>query len=148
MKYVSFVLEGEKFAIPIHLTREVLRLGEVSPLPKAPHFIDGVIMLRNHSIVVIDLRKRFNLPALKNASTQNVLIVSIDKMIVGLIVDQVEDIVEISDKQIDSLGKIIPLPGTEKLIQGIAHLEQKNIFIIDTSHLINSDEKEALRKRE
>jgi len=80
---VAFKLEREEFAVSIHQVREVLKMTPVTPLPQSAQFIEGVINLRGEIIPVVDLRKRFEMPAGERNEQTRIIIVEIEDSDVG-----------------------------------------------------------------
>ena len=92
IQVVAFKLEKEEFAVNIHQVSEVLKMTQVTPLPQAAHFIEGVINLRGEVIPVVDLRKRFELDPEEKGEQTRIIIVEIQGNKVGLIVDSVTEV--------------------------------------------------------
>ena len=149
MEYVIFTMEGKEFGVPVTQVREVLKLPQgrssINPLPQAPDFIEGVITLRRHTIAVIDLKKRFKFPT-KTPLTPcpHVMVVRLDPMILGLLVDQVTAILEITLSQIDSTSRVVNGYLEGKAVTGIAHEGERVIILLDLQQILKPQEHEAL----
>lgn len=115
-QYVVFKLENEEYGIDILRVKEIKEMMRITRVPKAAHFVRGVINLRGEVIPVIDLRKKFNLPeGIENENTR-IIIVSVDDITVGLIVDSSSEVLEIRSDSIE------PAPD------GMASIDQGNIY--------------------
>lgn len=136
MEYVVFSVGAEDFAVPITQVKEVLRVPEITPLPGAPESIDGVVTVRNRSVAVIQLQKRFGVA--QQADFSQVMIVAFQGMVFGLVVDRVTGIVDIEAKGVDSAPE-------GKFISGIAHREGRTILMLDVHRLFNPQELNQLR---
>lgn len=114
-QYVVFRLENEEYGIDILRVKEIKEMMNITRVPKAAHFVRGVINLRGEVIPVIELRKKFNLPEEKENNNTRIIIVSVDDITVGLIVDTSSEVIEISSE------------ATEEAPDGIGSVDQGNI---------------------
>ena len=105
LQLVTFSLLEEEFGLPILDVREIIRMTEITPVPNAPSFVEGVINLRGQIIPVVDLRKRFNLNATEADDDSRIIVVEIVGNILGLVVDKVAEVLRIP---VDSIS---PPPG-------------------------------------
>lgn len=146
MEHVIFSISGNNFGIPVSQIREVLKRPPLSPLPMAPGFIEGVITLRRHSLAVIDLKKRLYEIS---ATTEHdlppyVIVVRINKMIIGFLVDQVIGFLDIGKHQIDQAVTLVGKHLDNKAVSGIAHVNDQSIILLNIDSLLNIDECGAL----
>jgi purine-binding chemotaxis protein CheW len=104
VQLVAFRVGEGLYAVDILRIKEIINPVKITPVPKAPSFIEGVIELRGAILPVVDLRKRFDLPATPPTRTTKIIIVGIDvgqrRMIVGLIVDGVQEPLRVPKEQI------------------------------------------------
>ncbi len=96
-KYLTFVLESEHYSVPVLKVREITRLCPVTPVPRMPAFILGVINLRGKIVPVIDLRELFGLPKLTDVNRACVVVAQFflaegGQQLMGIIVDSVEEV--------------------------------------------------------
>jgi len=104
-RWVSFVLAGQPYGIDILQVQEVLAKADIEPVPRAPADVLGVINLRGSIVTVIDLRSRLGLTPRADANGV-VIIVDIDGQVVGMMVDQVAEVLNIAE------GAIKTAPNT------------------------------------
>lgn len=156
MKLVVFKLADEEFGAPIHQVYEILRLVEITRVPRAPRFIEGVINLRGKVIPVLDLRRRFDLPMTTPPAQQRIMEVEVEGQIIGMIVDTVTEVISlpvdaveppppmIADIAGDYLtgvgklpGRIIILLNFDKIlsVQEARQVEQANLETLPGAHL-------------
>lgn len=140
MQYVIFKLAGEEFGISVDDIREVIKVPSISYLPGVPDFIEGVITIRKHSVMVMDLYKRLNVVGSAKKENNFVLIVAIEGMIVGLLVDEVSEILDVSDVEIDSAGMVAHSYLDGNSISGIAHVGDRAIIILNIGQILKSQE--------
>lgn len=104
VQLVAFRVGDGLYAVDILRIKEIINPLKITAVPKAPQFIEGVIELRGAILPIVDLRKRFDLPATPVSRTTKIIIVAIDvggrRMIVGLIVDGVLEPLRVQQDQI------------------------------------------------
>ena len=138
IQLVVFLLNQVEFACYIEHVREVLKV-KVTPLPKTPQFVEGVVNLRGEVIPVIDLRKRFDLPVVEDKENR-IIIVEVGSNVIGLIVDAVKEVLR-SKIQSPPSG----LTGaSSKLIKGIGNLGERLLIILNLEYILSTEEQLAL----
>jgi len=141
-KYLTFILGGGAFGIPILKVREIIRLTEITPIPRMPEYVKGVINLRGKIVPVIDLRLKFGLP---NTSTTNrtcivvthVVMASSTKLM-GLIVDALEEVFQITEEEIEpapDFGKGAPTG----YIQNMARIKGQVKALLNIDQIVHDD---------
>jgi len=96
-KYLTFVLDQERYSVPVLKVREIMRLCPITPVPRMPSYILGVINLRGKIVPVIDLRARFGLPKALDLERACVVVVQFttsegNPQLMGMVVDIVEEV--------------------------------------------------------
>jgi purine-binding chemotaxis protein CheW len=136
---ILFSLGKGNYGIPIENVFEIKKMEEITIVPKAPKFIEGVINLRGNVIPVVDLRKRFGMEQVEITKKTKIIIVEIGKRQFGLIVDSVAEVVTLSNDQIEpSLPTVSGLKA--EFINGIGKLTGKLIIILEISRILSSSE--------
>lgn len=102
-KYLTFMLSGEEYGVEILKVRELIGIMEITKVPQTPDYVQGVINLRGKVIPVIDLRAKFQLPRTEYNEETCIIVVDVG-MMMGIIVDTVREVHDISD------GSIAPPP--------------------------------------
>lgn len=135
-KFLTFCLGKEEYAFPILVVREIIGLIDVTPLPKTPAYVKGVINLRGRIIPVIELRSRFGLPLAEYTPETCILVVEVAGQAgetdfqLGVIVDAVREVLVIEPASIaapSSLGCGIPIDA----VQGIGKVKEKVVILLD-----------------
>jgi purine-binding chemotaxis protein CheW len=98
---ISFVVGGEDYGIDIQRVKEVIRIREITKLPKCPVFVKGVINLRGDVIPIIDLREKFGLPHEEYTDMTRVIVVEVDEKSIGMVVDSVSHVIRLSEDEIE-----------------------------------------------
>lgn len=138
-KYLTIVLDSEAYGIAVLKVREIIRQQKVTPVPHLPAFVKGVINLRGRVIPVIDLRVKFGLEARFTERTCVVVVhvTRADHPVVqmGLIVDAVEEVVNLTD------GDIQPTPdfGTRvdtSYLLGLARIKDQVKMLLDIDRVV------------
>ncbi len=139
MKFVVFRLGDEEFGAPIQQVYEILRMVEITRVPRAPHFIVGVINLRGKVIPVLDLRQRFAFPQDTPAEKQRIMEVEIENYVLGMIVDSVTEVVSVPVNVIEPPPPIIADIGGEYL-DGIAKFHDRIIILLNFDKVLSQQE--------
>jgi purine-binding chemotaxis protein CheW len=142
---VSFVLHNEEYAIEITKVKEIILLEGVTRVPQMPDFIEGIINLRGTVIPVIDLRKRFGLPADTDPDQTRIVVTRMENRIVGIIVDAVSQVMKIPKANIQPPPETIAgLVG--KYLTGVAKLEDRMVIMLDIECIMNTKEMMQLKE--
>ncbi len=126
-KLVVFHLAGAEFGIEIERVREIIRVIEITRMPKAPRFLSGIINLRGKIVSVLDFKRRFGLPACELTMDARIMIVEVGDQIVGLLVDKVLEVQRIAMSKRSAPSKNF-LTIDAKFLSGV--FESKNSFIL------------------
>jgi len=144
---VSFKIENEEFGVGIEEVQEIIRLPEITKVPKAPSFVEGVINLRGNVLPVIDLRKRFDLEATKKTNATRIVVVNVDNKTTGIIVDSVSEVLRLPKNAIEPPPPIVA--GIEaKYLRGIGKLDdgKRLIILLNLNEILTVKEKEELAR--
>lgn len=136
-----FEIAGRRFGALLPDVVEVLRSATISPLPKAPPVIEGVLNVRGTVIPVLDIRIRFDLPGKPLELTDQLIVVRTQQHIAALRVDQAIDIVRIMDADIVDAKDVLP---SSTYIAGVAKLPDGLVLINDLNAFLTQAEKEQL----
>jgi len=134
IQLVVFEASGESFGIDIGAVQEIIRIQQITDVPKAPMHVKGVINLRGKVIPIIDLRERFGLSQGDETKATRIVVVDVSGSIVGMIVDAVSEVLRIGMDQIEPPSSIIE--SYEKYLKGIGKLQERLILLIDLETLV------------
>ncbi|MGE5631771.1 MAG: chemotaxis protein CheW [Caulobacteraceae bacterium] len=136
-QFVVFRLDSEEYGIDILRVKEIKEMMKITRVPKAAYFVRGVINLRGEVIPVIDLRKKFNLPQGKENDSTRIIIVSVDDITVGLVVDTSSEVIEISSDSIEDAPEGVG--GIEQSnIYGIGKVGERLIILLDIVRIVTN----------
>ncbi|SJZ30206.1 chemotaxis protein CheW [Selenihalanaerobacter shriftii] len=136
---IVFNLGGEEFGVKITKVQEIIRMTEISKLPNSSEFMSGIINLRGDIISVIDLRKRFGVEQQETKKTR-IIIVEMDDQDVGLIVDNVSEVLRIEPEDIDDAPQRVA-GIKDDYLKGIGKVEERIIVLLDLDKLLTTEEK-------
>lgn len=135
MKYVTFFLEGEEYALPISQVQEIMRVGEITHVPNSPEHVKGVMNLRGKIVPVIELKKRLNLGEAVIDKNSRIVVVENGLKVIGLMVDQVAQVMNITAEQIDKAPEEVA-QVQENYIKGVGKIEERMIIMLDLEQII------------
>jgi purine-binding chemotaxis protein CheW len=140
---VSFHLDREEYGVDISQVQEIIRLVDITHVPRAPHFIDGVINLRGQLIPIIDLRTRFEMPRIEPTKSTRIVVTELAGKRVGIVVDRVSEVVNIPIENIEAAPEIVAGAGTE-YIRNVGKLGDRLIIMLDLAMVVTPQEKRQL----
>ena len=143
LQMACFRLGEDLYAIDIMRIKEIIRPQKLSNLPKAPVFIDGVINLRGMVIPVIDLRKRFDMDDRPPDSATRLLIVKISGQAMGLVVDDVTEVITVPLKDIKPPPAVSD-SGIYEYLLGVCLAQDALVMLLNLDKLLSAHEVSAL----
>lgn len=141
MQILVFTLDAPRYALPVATVRRVIRALQITPLPKAPEIVLGVINLQGQIIPVVDIRKRFRLPERAMEIDDRIIIAQASKRPVGLVVDAVVDVHELATRDIADAGQVLP---SAEYVLGVAKVADEMVLINDLDRFLALPEEQTL----
>ena len=144
-KYLTFALGREEYGIQILKVQEIIGMMDVTKVPKAPEFIRGIINLRGSVIPVVDLRMKFGMEQKADSEKTCVIVVNVSaddnakRVTMGIIVDEVSEVLDIREEQIDPPPDFGALVDT-RFILGIGKLGKKVAILLDIDKVLKTQE--------
>ena len=138
----TFRLGHNEYAIDIMQAKEIIKMEKITLIPNAPDYVEGVINLRGNIIPIVDLKKRFNLEENDGEKNTGIIIVKIDDVDMGIIIDAISKVVSIATSNIQPPPPMLSGIG-QKYIKGVAKLEDKLLVVLDLEKLIVGDDDET-----
>ena len=134
-QFVGFMLAQEHYGIDIMAVEEIIRMVDITPVPRAPAFVEGIINMRGRVIPIVDLRKKLNVRVSENNESTRIVVVCIQNRRIGLII-RIE---------VDAIDKA---PGTsptiDNYINGVARTSKCMVIILDIFKVFSIQEQMAL----
>ena len=137
-RWVTVRLADEIYGINVMQVQEVLRMTEIAPVPGAPGCVLGIINLRGNVVTVVDARELFGLVRNDSTDQTRIMIVEINKLIVGLLVDSVAEVINIQNSEIDSAPSI-GNDENSRYIQGVYSKNGEILILVDLNRLMTAD---------
>lgn len=138
LQLVSFNIGSEEFGVDILKVQEINRMVEITKVPQAPSYVEGVINLRGKVIPIIDLRKRFNLELKEQDKNTRIVVVDIKGNIMGMIVDSVSEVLRLPANTVEPPPDLVTGINSE-YINGVAKLEDRLLIFLDLSKVVDMD---------
>lgn len=143
---VVFQLGNETYGVDIAIVREIIRMQSITPVPRTPDFVEGVINLRGKVIPVIDLHKRFELPCGDETNDTRIIVVEVGEITVGMIVDSVSEVLRIASESIDPPPHVISSGVNTAYLRGVGKLEDRLIILLDLQKILHKEEHKELEE--
>jgi purine-binding chemotaxis protein CheW len=143
LQLVTFTLGTEEYAVNILKVQEINRMTEIAKVPNAPTYVEGVINLRGRVIPVVNLRERFGMSEKESDAQSRIMIMDIQGLTIGLVVDSVSEVLRIPANTVDATPAMATAMSTD-FITGIAKLEDRLIILLDLDKLIERIEGSAM----
>ena len=144
-KFLTFVLGEEIYGIEILKASEIIGLMDITTVPQTPDYMKGVINLRGKVIPVIDLRKKFSMQEGVHTQETCVIVVEVNSSSIGLIVDSVSEVSDITGEEIEnapSYGQGIDT----SFIMGLGKVKNKIIILLDIDAVLSTEELEMVEE--
>jgi purine-binding chemotaxis protein CheW len=145
LQLVGFRIGRETFGLPISSVREIIRVPEITAVPDAPDYVEGVINLRGRIIPVVDLRKRFGQKSIEPDKKNRVVVVELEKRAIGLIVNSASEVLRIPPSEIEHPNNVFP-EGELNFITGVGKLKGRLVMLLDLSRMLQRGELNRLEE--
>lgn len=147
MKVIVFRLKDEEYGVEVSEVRSIERNQPITKVPRTPHFVKGVINLRGVVTPIINLRSRFDIEEEEYTDSTRIIIVAVNEMEVGLIVDAANDVIDIPIKAIEPPPEVVG--GIEAdYLRGVAKLENRLLILLNLEKALNPEEMKQIKKIE
>lgn len=137
-QYLTFQLDGQEYGIAILKVQEIKGWDKITPIPNSPLYVSGVLNLRGVIVPVIELRKRFNLPAAKPDAFTVIVVVNVGERLAGIVVDSVSDVIRLGAEQ-HCASPEYEGQREREFIQGMAQVEGRLLVLLDVDRLLKPE---------
>jgi purine-binding chemotaxis protein CheW len=141
---VIFELSGEFYGVNVAQVQSIIPMQAIVVVPGAPSFVEGVINLRGAVVPVVDLRARFELPLPAKEGKAVIVIVELDNLQVGLVVDKVTEVTRIPEADIEPPSPLLTSGLDTAYLRGIGKLDERVVILLDLERIFSLGEQEAL----
>jgi len=138
-KVIVFQLKDEEYAVPVACVGSIERMQSITRVPQTADFVRGVINLRGVVTPIIDLRVRFGMQPAEDSESTRIIIVYIDEVEVGLVVDSANDVIDIPENAIEPAPEVVGTVDVD-YIDGVAKLENRLLILLHLENIIKSND--------
>lgn len=136
-QYVVFTLGKEEYGVDIKKVTTIERIIQIARVPKTQQYIKGVINLRGEIIPIMDLRLRFNMPETQETDDTRIIIVKIEEVSIGIIVDAVAEVIELTDHAIENISNFSSDLSIDYLY-GVGKVDDRIVTLLNIEKLLKS----------
>ncbi len=140
LKVIVFTLQNEQYGVEVDKVRTIERMMPMTRVPKTPDFIKGVVNLRGVVVPILDLRGRFNLPEGEYTKDTRIVIVAVQDIEVGMIVDSASDVIDLDGDAISDPPEVVG--GIKaKYLRGVARVSDDRLLVmLNLEEVLNKNE--------
>jgi purine-binding chemotaxis protein CheW len=147
VKVIVFQLKDEEYGIPVQQVRSIEKMQHITRVPRTAPYVKGVINLRGVVTPIIDLRTRFELEEHAYTDSTRMIIVALDQMEVGLIVDAANDVIDIPNSSIEPRPEVVGNVEVE-YINGVAKVDKRLIILLNLEKVLTQQDENSLQTNE
>ena len=140
IQLVNFLIDDEEYGVEVLKVREIIRMTDVTRVPNAPDFVDGVFNLRGKVIPIISLRKRLSLPVVDNDNRTRIIVLDICNMLTGMLVDSVTEVIRITGNDIQPAPAAVTCTIDADLFVGLVNRDNRIIILLDFDTMLTRDD--------
>ena len=138
MEFISFSIGAEQYGVDIMAVREIKGWTEITPLPKQPDYVRGVLNLRGVMVPIIDLRCRFGQGMTEATALHVVIVVQVEARLIGLLADRVLDILAFEASQVQAVPQVTRAARVD-FLSGLITIDGAMIALVDLPNLLAED---------
>ena len=146
-KYLTFKLDAEEFGLEILKVQEIIKMMEVTKVPRTPEFVRGVINLRGKVIPIVDLRLKFGMEGKVNTDKTCVIVVQVRRragtVVMGIIVDEVSEVLDVAGEQIEPAPEFGGAVDTS-FILGMGKIGGRVVTLMDVDRVLSGEDVAAV----
>lgn len=147
-QYVVFMVGNEEFGVNIKQTKEIISATNLTFIPNAPDFVNGVINLRGEIVPVVDLHKRLSLQKKEEQEVEEkIIIVELDSNLIGMKVKDVKEIIRLNENDIGKAPEITQ-GINRKYVSGVGKLDERLLILLDLNRILSRQEIEEIDEME
>ena len=146
-KYLTFKLDVEEFGLEILKVQEIIKMMEITRVPRTPPFVRGVLNLRGKVIPVVDLRLKFDMELKENTEKTCIIVVTVkregESVVMGIIVDEVSEVLDVAGESIEPAPEFGGVVDTS-FILGMGKVGERVVTLLDVDKVLSGDEVAAV----
>lgn len=138
-KFLTFYLAEEEYGVEILKVQEIIGIMPITPVPRTPHFVRGVINLRGKVIPIVDLRLKFDMATIEQTAETCIIVVHVHGIEMGIVVDKVSEVMSISSQDIESTPSFGADVNTDYIL-GLGKSQGKVKILLDIDRVLSTGE--------
>lgn len=146
-KYLTFKLDVEEFGLEILKVQEIIKMMDITRVPRTPSFVRGVLNLRGKVIPVIDLRLKFDMETRESTEKTCIIVVTVkrreDSVVMGIIVDEVSEVLDVAGESIEAAPEFGGVVDTS-FILGMGKVGERVVTLLDVDKVLSGEEVAAV----
>lgn len=144
VQLVTFRLGDEEYAVDVAQVQEIVRLVAITPVPRAPEHVEGVINLRGRIVPVVDLAVRLGLPKRERSASSRIVITQVGERTVGMLVDAVSEVLRLSTSAIEAAPDLLKASLSHDFFTGVGKIEERLLILLDLPRVLSREDEVAL----
>jgi purine-binding chemotaxis protein CheW len=117
--------------------QEIIRMPDITRIPRSPEYVKGVVNLRGKIIVVMDLDRRFGMNETEMTDESRIVVVDINGTIIGLVVDSVSEVIRLKGSNIEQTPEIITQKINAEYLKGVGKMDDRLLILLNLENIIN-----------
>ena len=142
-KFLTFILGSEVYGIEILKVREIIKLMDITAVPRTPDYLKGVINLRGKVIPIVDLRSKFSMPEIEHTQETCIIVAEVNQTSIGIIVDSVSEVSNINSEEIEESPHLGQNIDTD-FILGLGKTKERIVILLDIELVLSSEDLETV----
>ena len=136
IQIVAFKLGKEEYAVDILHVQEINRLLNIPRVPRTERYIEGVVNLRGNIVPIINLHTKYSIQSAGDEEDKRIIVFQIDDLKVGIIVDEVSEVINIKAKDIEETGRVYESASSEH-IKGVVKVDDRLMILLDLNKIFD-----------
>lgn len=136
IQVVAFKLGKEEYAVDILHVQEINRLLNITRVPRTEKYIEGVVNLRGNIVPIINLHTKYSIQSAGDEEDKRIIVFQIDDLKVGIIVDEVSEVINIKARDIEETGRVYESTSSEH-IKGVAKVDDRLMILLDLNRIFD-----------
>lgn len=140
IQLVVFKIDTEEFGVEIRTVQEIIRMANITEIPRAPPYVKGIINLRGQIIVVISLNAIMGMQSRELDASSRIIVGDIDGNVMGFIVDSVSEVIRLPSKNIETTPTMITNRIKTEYFKGVGKVDNRMLIILNLDKMLNGEE--------
>lgn len=136
-QYLVFTAMGQEYGIQGMRVQEISAMIEITKVPKAPAYIEGILNLRGRLVSIINFRRKFGFEPKSQDEDTRIIIVEHSGFPIGIMVDSVEEVIRIADENVQKLPETTTTTASAEYLTGVGMLDSRLIILLDADQLLS-----------